>query len=188
MQKSTFSTKDGTLQKLHQLLTSMKRSALSRINGTVALVTHSLVAPSFFFFKFIYQFLPSVLHSPFLPSLSSQPLTSRDKRNSPDLSLPSHPKGRPPVPLPYPNRLLHLPPPLSCHPFTCDVIVPKFSLKDFLLMHFVFCSVINSGGILKRFGFQTWVPKHARTKSSPQVSPLEDQQCGVSKGCSIFLK
>lgn len=50
MKKSTFSTKDGTLQKLHQLLTSMKRSALSRINGTVALVTHSLVAPSFFFF------------------------------------------------------------------------------------------------------------------------------------------
>lgn len=141
-----------------------------------------------FFFKIHIPVSPLSPPLPFLPSLSSQPLTSRDKRNSPDMSLPSHPKGRPPVPLPNPNRLLHLPPPLSCHLFTCDVIVPKSSLKDFFInaLYLLFCDK-------QRWHFKAfWVPdlgaQACLTKSSPRVLPLEDQQCGVSNGCSIFLK
>lgn len=112
----------------------------------------------------------------FTPPLLHPPLTSLDKRDSPHLSLPSHPKGRLPVPLPHPGRPLHLAPLLSTHLLTCDVIILEFSLFLFPALYLFSCGkwlqhLKAVGFIPIADGFQNRMPKHVcrspRDKNRP---------------------
>lgn len=83
----TLSTKDGTLQEQHQLLSAMKGSGLSLVTHAVALVTHSLVSlPPARFLIHIPVFLsPSPPPPPLLSLPCPHPLSPANTKEIPDV-------------------------------------------------------------------------------------------------------
>lgn len=110
--------KDGTLQKLHQLLKAVERSGLSLVDGALALVTHPLSAPT-----------PALClratcfssHPPHPPPCRSPPRahSGEHKRKSPRLSL----RRTPPPPPFFSTSLFCSPPATPLHPLSQTLLL-----------------------------------------------------------------